>query len=338
MKKFLSFIIGLAMLSAGVYAEAEGTVTYEVSQGAQPPVTDYYTASGDIEAYIAENGYPDYVSYMFMSGIVSNGKDPSSSGEYQPEVTYHWEVGVANATAEQKDEIQALLDGLYTGENVITFAECTYSHGEREALIPEIREKVTDIFPDAEILDVINTNNPFILVEVKGLDDAQMGDLQKRFGMAYGELIIVSDGLDKVDDVGEVQPGMGADIAPAPPIATEPAIEEIVPDNVFGEPAPPVGGDVDAAPPVGGELATVAPAEKNADSIIIWICIAAALAVVLATAAIIFKAKLTPVFATSHGDMAVQGTGKKAVEEAVKNSEVIPDDSVLLAIKEKLDK
>lgn len=328
MKKLLSFIIGLAMLSASVYAEAEGTVTYEVSQGAQPSVPDYYAVSGDIEAYLAQNGYPDYVAYLFNTGCVANGYDPSSGEEYQPTVTYHWEVGVANAAAEQKAEIQALLDGLYSGENVITFAECTYSHWEREALIPEIRKTVTDIFPDAEILDVINTNNPFILVEVKGLDDAQMGDLQKRFGMAYGELIIVSDGLDKVDD-GDAQPGMGA--------ATEPAIGEMAPDNVFGEPAPPIGGDVDAAPPA-GELAAITAPEQSADSTVLWICIAAALIIVLGAAALILKAKLIPVFAASHGDVTAQKTGKKAVEEAVKNSEVIPDDSVLQAIKEKLDK
>ena len=337
MKKFVSFIIAAAMLSAAVYAEAEGTVTYEVSQGVQPQAPDYYTVSGDIEAYLAENGYPEYVSYLFNTGCVSEGYDPSSGEGYQPTVTYHWEIGLANATAEQKNEIQALLDGLYSGENVITFNECTYSHAEREALIPEIRKKVTDIFPDAEILDVINTNNPFILVEVKGLDDEQMGILQKRLGEAYGELIIVSDGLDKVDDVSGAQPGMGGDIAPAPPIATEPAIGEMAPDNVFGEPASPVGGDVDAAPPA-GELAAITAPEQSADSTILWICIAAALVVILGTVAFIYRAKLVPVFATSHGDMTAKKTGKKAVEEAVKNSEVIPDDSVLQAIKEKLDK
>ena len=312
MKKVVSIMIAAAMLSAAVYAEAGGTVTYEVSQGAQPPVTDYYAVSGDIEAYLAQNGYPDYVAYLFNTGCWTNGKDPSSDGEYQPTVTYHWEVGVAGATAEQKAEIQALLDGLYSGENIITFVECRYSRAEREELVPEIRKTVTSLYSDAEILAVIVTNNPFILVEVKGLDDVQMGDLQKRFGMEYGELIIVSDGLDHADDTDGVQPGMGG--------STEPAIGEMTPDNVLGE------------------LAVITAPEQSADSAVLWICIAAALMITAGIAAFICRAKLVPVLSTSHGDVTPQKTGKKAVEEAVKNSEVIPDDSVLQAIKEKLEK
>ena len=351
-KKLITFVIAAAMLSAGAYAEeAEGTVVASTGGGSVETGTAAPSEAGDIEKYFAENGYPDYVAYIFNAGCAINGYDPSSGEEYQPQMTYLWEVGAVNATAAQKDEIQALIDGLYPVENKITFVDCAYSHGERLALIPEIRDTAASLCPDAEAVEVAVPNSPFIWVEVRGADDTQLGELQKRFGAAYGELIIVSDGLVHVDDgadgIGDVQPGMGA--------ATEIGVEEIVPEggisagsDVDGGPAPAIGGNVDSAPTAGvdsasgesyGEIAAIAsPDEQSGSNAVLWICIAAALVVALGTAAFIFKARLIPVFATSDGGVTAKKLTRRQTEEAVKNGTAVPDESVLQAIREKIDK
>lgn len=267
MKKVISFIIAAAMLSAGVYAEDVVEVDSAAQEDSTPTESIVIPQSDYIEKYFAENGYPDYVSYIFNTGASTSAYDPSSGEEYQQKMTYWWEVGVAHATDDDKAEIQTLIDNFFPIENIVTFVECAYSKAEKEALVPEIRQTVKDLYPDAEILDIIIINNPFMLLEIRGLEDWQMGDLEKTFGAMYGELIIVSDGLDDsvdgsnlvdnigVPEIGEVQPGRGEETVPA----TEIAIEEIVPEDGSsvttahdgsGEVAAPVGGDVDAAPPV----------------------------------------------------------------------------------------
>ena len=381
MKKIITFMIAAAMLSASVYAEPEDNelaIEEPVAADTEGPIAvgtfvpNYGEAEdgvaaedgggrenlpelGDIEKYLAENGYPDYVSFIFNSGAAMNGYDPSSGEEYQPQMTYMWEVGVVNATAAQKAEIQALIDGQYPIENIITFVECRYTYSQREAMASDVRSMVEKLYPDAEILDVILVRNgEYISVELKEMSLEQLADLEKSMAAAYGDLILVSNGLtDDITgndiggepEVGAPQPGWGAateianEAAPEGDIAVGSDADGVIPvtDDNDG-PAPAIGGDVDSAPTVGEIAAVPAPAEQSDGNTVLWICIAAALVIALGTVAFIYRAKLIPVFATSHGDAAVKPLTKKQAEEAVKNSEVTPDDSVLQAIKEKIDK
>ena len=138
-------------------------------------------------------------------------------------------------------------------------------------------------------------------------------------------------------------------------VATNYDGEAAMPAATMGEgagavPAAPTAGNVNAAADaadvstspemlINGEIAAItSPAEQNSDNTVLWVCIAAALVIVLGAVAFIYRAKLIPVFATSHGNVTEGKLTKTQAEDAVKNSEVIPDDSVLKSIKEKLDK
>ena len=385
MKKIISFMIGLAMLSASVYAVDEAVeVNTAVSQTAEPQdgqigadvgendiayeedhlpdgeegfaVTTAGRSEGslpelgDIDKYLAMNGYPDYLSFICNTAAAINGYDPSSGEEYQPMMTYWWDVGVVNATSAQKTEIETLINELYPIDNIITFVDCTYSYNEREALIPEIRQTVEELFPTVKVVDVSlirNTEQIALHLDFSADGDVPEPEMvREKMYAVYGDLLFMGDfGVttdDGYDFGGIPTVGIGA--------ATEIGEEEIdvdeaafpegdiaVASNVDGEAAPPIGGDYDSAPAV-GEIAAIAPIEKDGSSTVLWVCIAAALVIVLGTVAFIYRAKLIPIFAASHGDVTAQKMSKKQTEEAVKNSEVIPDDSVLQAIKEKIDK
>ena len=371
MKKIITFMIAAAMLSAGVYAApAENEIAFE-----EPPVAaetfvpDYgededglpdvvhgdevhgiyeelFPELGDIQKYLEENGYPDYVSFIFNAAVATNGYDPTSGEEYQPKLTYWWDIGVVNATAEQKAEIQAIIDDLYPIENIITFVDCTYSHAEREALMPEVRETVRTLFPDLtgdltgfDVSLILNTEQIGVTFDFPGPDDTDLDAVKKKLYGIYGDLVFV-DRLyvfnGDADDFGEDLIGAIPESDGMMGAGTEIGVEEIAPE--IGDVALPVDGDVDAAPAVGEVAAIAPPADSSNDNTVMWICITAALVVALGTAAFICRAKLIPVFATSNGDVTAKKVGKKQAEEAVKNSEVIPDDSVLQAIREKLDK
>lgn len=374
-KKTITFIIAAAMLSAGVYAETAdeaveiaaeeavevATATAAPSEVDQTAVDDAaaddiydedvlpneadnaaaFPELGDIEKYLAVNGYPDYLSFVFNSGAAMNGYDPSSGEEYQPQITYLWDVGVVNATAAQKDEIKALIDELYPIENIVTFVDCTYSYAEREALIPEIRETAEMLFPEAKIIEIsLIRNTELISVVLEGINGDQQKQLAASFREKYGDLVILSDAVTTDDgyDMGGALPeaGMGAGTEIAAEVIDEAGIA--IGSNEDGNPAPAIGGDVDSAPTVGEVAAIASPTEQSNNNTLLWICIAAALVVALGTAAFIFRARLIPVFATSNGDVTAKKLSRKQAEEAVKNSEAIPDDSVLQAIKEKIDK
>ena len=319
-------------------------------------VGEVLASLGDIDQYLAENGWPDYLSFICNVAASINGYDPTSEEEYQPKMTYWWDVGTVNATSEQKAEIKALIDELYPIENNLTFIDCTYSYAEREALIPEIRETVMKIFPDIKGLDVSlirNTEQIGVTFDISAFeneDPIEIEMIREKLYAIYGDLVFVSEYAMVTDDHGEDFDGIptiGIDIADE--IAEEEigAASNADGDIIYGnggaaftieesgEPEEAIGGDVDSAP-TAGEIAAIAPpSEQSGGNTIMWICIVAGLVIALGTVAFIYRAKLIPVFATSGGDVTVN---KKQAEEVVKNSEVIPDDSVLQAIKEKIDK
>lgn len=387
--KIISLIIAAAMLSAAVYAEdVEEVITaeevVEVAYTTTASVTEQIEAQenvdapeqlaeylpdedslpeeefpelGDIDKYLAQNGYPDYLSFIFNSGASINGYDPTSGEAYKPQMTYLWEVGLVNADAAKKTEIETLINRLYPIENKITFVDCTYSHAQREAMIPDIRETAKQLFPNLTGLDVyliLNAEQIGVNVAFPAGDNTDYEMVREKMYAMYGDVVFVSEFFESTDEfdgaiggfVGGTIPEMGIPemgMGAATEIAEEEAVGEIgVASDVDGEPAPPIGGDVDSAPAVGidttGEIAAITPAEKSADNTVLWICIAAALVIALGAVAFIYRAKLIPVFATSHGDVTAKKTGRKQLEEAVKNSEVVPDDSVLQAIKEKIEK
>lgn len=365
--KALSFIIAAAMLSAGVCAE-EAPEIAEVHTAAAMPSEGLQTASeepseidiaveepisdedylpdedhlpdevilpeeplpvlGDIKTYLAENGCPDYVSFIFNSGAAIHGYDPSSGEAYQPQMTYTWDVGLVNATAAQKAEIEALINDLYPIENIITFVECSYSYSEREAMLPDIRETVKQLYSDLTGLDVYlvpNTEQIGVTLAFPEGDSVDLDTVRAELYKLYGDIIFVDEFYTTTDE------GDGFDYDGAIPEMGMGAATEIANE------AAPEGGDVDSAP-TAGEVAAITPAEQSSDNTLLWICIVAALAVALTAAVIVYRVKLIPVFATESGDVTAKKTGRKQAEEAVKNSEVIPDDSVLQAIKEKIDK
>ena len=324
---------------------------------------------GSIDDYLEKNGYPDYLSFICNVAGAINGYDPTSEEEYQPKITYWWDVGVVNATPEQKAEIQALVDRLYPIENELTFIDCTYSYAERKALIPEILETVKKLFPELPVKDVSlirNTEQIGVTIDTAVIDEEpiEVEMLREKLYAIYGDIVFVSEYAVTTDDVydDEFYDGAGlptVGIAEATFPETDEAVEMIEAaeeegvdfdandDTIYGyggavttseetgAPAAPVGGDVDSAP-TAGEIAAIAPpTEQSGDSTVMWICIVAGLVIALGTVAFIYRAKLIPVFATSGGNVTLN---KKQAEEAVKNSEVIPDDSVLQAIKEKIDK
>ena len=396
----------------------EGDIVYDVNEPAEdgvafdspydtactgdeviPPEREIFPELGDIEKYLAVNGYPDYVSFIFNGAASVNGYDPTSGEEYQPKMTYWWDVGVVNATAAQKAEIQALIDELYPIENNITFIDCTYSYNERAAMIPEIRQTAERLFPEKDVFAITlirNTEQIEVLLDVSDETEEEM--IKEKLFEVYGDLVLVG-GLTTVTDdgydmgyivpeteIGAVQPGMGgatteiameeeeeidievdedvpaANTIPdaAPPVDVdgiavgsnedgdkESEIVDVIDDS--GEPNPGIGGNVDDAPIAGGgavtttgktygEIAAITSPEKPADNnAVLWICIAAALVIALGAVAFIYRAKLIPVFATSHGNIAAGKLSKKQAEEAVKSNEVIPDDSILQSIKDRLD-
>ena len=329
---------------------------------------------GDINKYLAQNGYPSYLSFICNTAAAINGYDPSSGEEYQPKMTYWWDVGVVNATAEQKAEIQAIIDELYPIENIINFVSCTYSHAEREVMVPEIRETVEKLFPEIRVIDVSlirNTEQIALQLDFSVDGDVPEPDMVKEKMYAiYGDLLFMGDfgvttddshdidlptvgideigatteiAIEEIDEVAveeEIGVDYNEDDLPAATWATTSEelgpIQEVIDDN--GEPADPIGGDVDSAPTAGEIIAVAAdPAQPNANNTVLWICIAAALMIVLGAVAFIYRAKLIPVFASSNGDVTAKNVSKKQTEEAVKSCEVVPDDSVLQAIKEKID-
>lgn len=373
-KKTIPFIIAAAMLSAGVYAETAEEVV-EVTTSTAVPSEEVQIASeepaendiafeepassldeeyfpdeetlpdgagsheafpelGDIHKYLAENGWPDYVSFIFNSGAAVNGYDPSSGEEYQPKMTYMWEVGLVNATAEQKAEIQALIDELYPIENIITFVECRYSYAEREAMLPEIRENVMQLFPDLTGINVyliLSTEQIGVTLDFPESNGTDYEMVREKLYSIYGDIIFISEFYETKDDAGYDFDEIGGAIEAGMGGGAEIAEEESAPTYGIAEGS---NEDVDAAPTV-GEIAAVTPPEQSDSNTVLWVCIVAALAIALIVGVIIYRAKLIPVYATSSGDVAVS---KKQAEEAVKNSEVTPDDSVLQAIKEKIDK
>ena len=291
---------------------------------------------GDIEKYLAMNGYPDYLSFICNTAAAINGYDPSSGEEYRPKMTYWWDVGVVNASAAQKAEIQALIDELYPIENIINYVSCTYSYKEREALIPEIRQTVEEMFPTIKVIDVSlirNTEQIALRLDFSADGDVLEPDMVKeKMYAVYGDLLFMGDfGEITTDDYDGALPTVGiAEIGAGEEIDTEEEIAETV-----GQGDVAVDSNVDAAPAIGGEIAAVVPAEQSDSNTVMWICIAAALVIALGTVAFIYRAKLIPVFATASGDVTAS---KKQAEEAVKNSEITPDDSVLQVIKEKIEK
>ena len=399
-KKAVTFIIASAMLSAGVYAEPvvevvsieapvppdippENDIAYEepISDEEYLPDEAVYPEEvypdetpfpelGDINKYLAENGYPPYLSFICNTAAAINGYDPSSGEEYQPKMTYWWDVGVVNATAAQKAEIQAIIDELYPIENIINFVSCTYSYAEREAMVPEIRETVEKLFPEIKVVDVsLIRNTEQIALRLGFSADGDEPDMVKEKMYAiYGDLLymgefgVVTDdshdidlptvGIDEIGAITEIAaeeetaveeeigaasnedsgaaPILNADGSPATTSEELGPIQEVFDDN--GEPAAP-------AAPTTGEIIAVAadPAQPAANNTLLWIIIAAALVIVLGAVAFIYRAKLIPVFAASNGDVTAGKASKKQAEETVKNSEVVPDDNVLQAIKEKID-
>ena len=332
---------------------------------------------GDINKYLAQNGYPSYLSFICNTAAAINGYDPSSGEEYKPKMTYWWDVGVVNATAAQKAEIRAIIDELYPIENIINFVNCTYSHAAREAMVPEIRETVEKLFPEIKVIDVSlirNTEQIALQLDFSADGDVPEPDMvREKMYAVYGDLLYMGDfgvttddshdvdlptvGITEIgavtasaeiDEIDEVEVDVEEEIGVASnedglPAATWAAtseesgpIQEVIDEN--GEPADPIGGDVDSAPIAGEMIAVTAdPAQPNANNTVLWICIAAVLVIALGTVAFIYRGKLIPVFATSNGDAAAKSASKKQTEEAVKNSEIVPGDSVLQAIKEKID-
>lgn len=322
---------------------------------------------GNIDEYLAANGYPDYISFICNTAAAINGYDPTSGEEYQPKMTYWWDVGVVNATSAQKAEIQALIDELYPIENIITFVDCTYSYNERKALVPEIRRTVEEMFPTIKVIDVsLIRNTEQIALQLdfstgteEDVIEAEM--VKEKMYAIYGDLLFMGEFAEPAYDDMDAFPEVGG--LPTVGIAegVEEEIDEVadedgiaVATNYDGEPAATMGGSLDAIPVTddNGEVVTTSgetliygeisaittPQSADNGSTILWVCIAAALVIVLGAVAFIYRAKLIPVFATSHGDMTESKLSKKQAEDAVKNSEVVPDDSVLKAIKEKIDK
>lgn len=296
---------------------------------------------GDIDTYLAQNGYPDYISYICNTGAAINGYDPSSGEEYQPQMTYWWDVGVVNATSEQKTEIEELINELYPIENIITFEDCTYSYNQRAALLPEIRETVEKLFPTIRVIDVSlirNTEQIALYLDFSADGDVPEPDMvREKMYAIYGDLLYMGDfgvttddAYDYYDGALPEAPTMGAG---GMEIGVDEEYEEMVDeDGVVAD----SNEDFDYAPNIDEMAAISAPEQSN--NTILWVCIAAALVIALVTVAFIYRAKLIPVFAASNGDVTAAKASKKQAEEAVKNSEVVPDDSVLQAIKEKLEK
>ena len=323
---------------------------------------------GNIDEYLAENGYPDYLSFICNTAAAINGYDPSSGEEYQPKLTYWWDVGVVNATSEQKTEIETLINELYPIDNIITFVDCTYSYNERKALLPEIRQTVEEMFPTIKVIDVsLIRNTEQIALQLdfsagveEDVIEAEM--VKEKMYAIYGDLLFMGDFGVTTDDGYDVGvPETAAPTVGIGEIDVEEEIDEVadedgiaVATNYDGEPAATMGGSLDAIPVtddsgevmttsgetlIYGEIAAItSPAEQNGNNTVLWVCIAAALVIVLGTVAFIYRAKLIPIFATSHGDVTEGKLSKKQAEDVVKNSEVVPDDSVLKAIKEKIDK
>lgn len=330
---------------------------------------------GDVYQYLEANGYPEYLSFICNTAAAINGYDPTSEEEYQPKMTYWWDVGVVNAASAQKAEIQALIDELYPIENILDFVDCTYSYDERKALIPEIRQTVEELFPDIKVIDVsLIRNTEQIALQLdfsagiyEDVIEAEM--VREKMYAIYGDLLFMGDfgvttddGYDYgvpetavptvgIGEIGieeeEIDEGVEEDgIAVATNYDDDtsgaPAVDD-APAATMGEAAGAVPADgamtTSEEMLIYGEVAAItSPAEQSGGNTILWVCIAAALVIVLGTVAFIYRAKLIPVFATSHGDMTAKKASKKQAEDAVKNSEVIPDDSVLQTIKEKIDK
>ena len=323
------------------YGEDEDMLPEEELPPDEVDNVEAFPELGDIEKYLAMNGYPAYLSFICNTAAAINGYDPSSGEEYRPQMTYWWDVGVVNATAVQKAEIKALIDELYPIENIVTFVNCTYSYAERKALIPEIRQTVEEMFPTVKVIDVSlirNTEQIALHLDFSADGDVVEPDMVKeKMYAVYGDLLYMGDfGEITTDDFDGALPTVGiAEFGAGEEIDVEEEIDEAV-----GQEGMAVGSnaDIDTAPAIGGEIAAVVPTEQSNDNTLLWICIAAALVIALGAVAFIYRAKLIPVFATSHGDVTAEKMNKKQTENAVKNCEVVPDDSVLQAIKEKIEK
>ena len=329
-----------------------------IPQEEEFPPEEPFPELGDVYKYLETNGYPDYLSFIHNGAAAINGYDPTSGEEYQPKMTYWWEVGVVNATAAQKAEIQALIDELYPIENIIDFTDCTYSHAEREAMMPEIREKMYQLYPNLSAVDVYlirNTEQIGVAVDFPADGDVpELDMIKEQMYSIYGNTVFVEYYFTTTDDA-EAEDFCGVpEVGGLPTVGvgaeTEIAVEEEI-DEVVEEDGIAVGsnvdGDVDSAPTVGNvttseetyvEIAAIASPEQKSSNTLLWVCIAAALVIALGAVAFIYRAKLIPVFATNNGDLTSGKLTRKQTEEAVKNSEAVPDDSVLQAIKQQIEK
>lgn len=133
-----------------------------------------------LDKHWAQNGIPDYVSYIYMTGGENISED----------VSYYWyDVGIVNAGDVEKEAILSTA----SPSCFINFVECSASYSQRNDIYKEIAA-----MEDSKIQSIqlsLNTEQIFIYVF-----DSAVSDYEKILTEKYGDIIKVIPQSDAAYD------------------------------------------------------------------------------------------------------------------------------------------
>lgn len=319
----------------------------------EPADNAVYPTSDDIEKYFDENGWPENVSFICSTGAAMSAFDPATQDKPDDTVTYFWDLGVVGSDNGAVAQVQNMLDLMYSSyRHEITVVNCTLNHEERFDLMNQVTSYIQKAEPNIIVEEsflIKNAEEIQVIVSVAGADDADeqtviLNDLKKRVSSEYGDLVLIETEQYTADDV-TIYGGVSETGVPETEIAE--------PDRGGGEYGVATNYDgtesaddkaegavtaITVPLTVGAAEAITAP-EAPQNNIVLWVCVIGALAAVLAAAVIIYRKKHVPVYSTENGEITDPApSAKKQVENAVKNSEITPDDDVFEKITRKIGK
>ena len=319
----------------------------------EPADNAVYPTSDDIEKYFDENGWPENVSFICSTGAAMSAFDPATQDKPDDTVTYFWDLGVVGSDNGVVSQVQNMLDLMYSSyRHEITVVNCTLNHEERFDLMNQVTSYIQKAEPNIIVEEsflIKNAEEIQVIVSVAGVDDADeqtvmLNDLKKRVSSEYGDLVLIETEQYTADDV-TIYGGVSETGVPETEIAE--------PDRGGGEYGVATNYDgtesaddkaegavtaITVPLTVGAAEAITAP-EAPQNNIVLWVCVTGALAAALAAAVIIYRKKHVPVYSTENGEITDPApSAKKQVENAVKNSEIVPDDDVFEKIIRRIGK
>lgn len=246
----------------------------------------------------------DILTYWEENGYPSNVSFAyEAGGEVLDDGTHlrWWEIGMVDADESQRQEILKLVAPACR----VTFADCNYSYAEREAVLNEIIAK-----NDANIAQVFlgkNTEHVFVEISADASDEA-LKEYATQLRAEYGQLVEVMD-EDHIIDELQTLPIDGKEIM--------------------------LGGN--------GTVTGIGSAGLDQGNAVVsnpW-GMGAMLFVLLIGAVFLLasRARRVPAMQTNNGSVVTSAASlsKREVVEAVKSSEMVPDDETFASILDKIE-